>query len=685
VPAALQSLTGTKPQRNVLLIEEYDALAVAIGSALKKFAPQHATKRARSLAEAEAIAKTTAPDLFVIDFDPAYPDLTDFLQKMRSAYPDARVLVIAAGITPEIAAERRSFGAVQFIEKPFEVADFGAAVQALLGPWKESASAQSRGTLRSLSVADVILLQCAGGRSALIEVKGNGRKSGEIYVVSGALFHAETGKRSGSDALEEMLSWPQAQMREVENPRPARRTIQKPWAPVFIEAFRQVKVQPVAAPPREPPAPAKPVPKTGKKIVVIDDTEMLLIFVEDALTTADPQLQISTALNGTSGLKEIERIVPDLVLLDYSLPDLNGDEVCRRLLQDERTARIPVLMMSGHVLEMSEAAAVLDNVVGTIAKPFLSEALIGLVQQTLSEGPRPVEKKVPPPAKKVEPPPPPPKPPEKPPRPVPAITQPELLPPPPTTGSPPWTQAAKAKEPPPPLPRLPTEKPTPQTKRDYRESKPSPAPSPPIARVQPERAKEEITPVFSEELNDVVLGLFLEVVSMQLTPELRMGTIRAKPYSLSVSLHVASPARRAALAKTGFELGRVALDENGRISTLRLIPTQQPFKATEIRNALQIGGLSVVPMDSTKRLQLTAVANAPMTVQLLAHMEIGGVELSASFQVAQLVLKNRSNTFRVTLSSQAVGQEQTGTTCETLAVRLDHAAQIAELLLNPIK
>ncbi len=41
------------PQRNILLLEEYDALAVAISSALKKFAPQHFGAVARSLAEAE--------------------------------------------------------------------------------------------------------------------------------------------------------------------------------------------------------------------------------------------------------------------------------------------------------------------------------------------------------------------------------------------------------------------------------------------------------------------------------------------------------------------------------------------------------------------------------------------------------------------------------------------------------
>src|SRR5207237_4897770 len=121
----------------------------------------------------------------------------------------------------------------------------------------------------------------------------------------------------------------------------------------------------------------------GKTVVVVDDTEMLLIFVEDILTTADPKLRITTALSASEGLREIERLIPDLVLLDYSLPDFNGDELCERLLENERTAHVPVLMMSGHVVAMNAAAARFPNIVATIEKPFLSDAFVDLVQRTL--------------------------------------------------------------------------------------------------------------------------------------------------------------------------------------------------------------------------------------------------------------------------------------------------------------
>ena len=127
--------------------------------------------------------------------------------------------------------------------------------------------------------------------------------------------------------------------------------------------------------------------KTGPKILVIDDTEMLLIFVEDSLTLADPTLQVTTALTGLNGAKEAARITPDLVLADYVLPDIKGDEVCRRIGRNESTARVPIIMMSGHVHEMAAVASKLPNVVASIAKPFRSDALVALVQQTLKDGP----------------------------------------------------------------------------------------------------------------------------------------------------------------------------------------------------------------------------------------------------------------------------------------------------------
>jgi DNA-binding response OmpR family regulator len=784
------SSSGNAARPAILLLEEYGALGVAISSALKKFAPSHTTHTARSLKEAETLAGKVEPELFLIDVDPPWPKITQFLGKMRSEFPEARVLVIGATIPKGLIENRGSYHALQFLEKPFDVAELGAAVQALLGPWKESEDVGLRGTLRSFSAVDAALLQCASGRTVIVEVKQNGGKSGELHFVDGQLFHVENGKRAGVEALEELLSWANPDLREKEKKtRTTKRTIPAPWTEAFLTALQKTMKQPPAPRPASVvrPAAARSPAKTGKKIVVIDDTEMLLIFVEDVLSTEQPDLQITTASNGVSGVKEIERIRPDLVLLDYSLPDFNGDEVCRRLLENEATANIPVLMMSGHVPEMRRTAAYFENVVATIEKPFRSEALVAIVQETLAAGPaaktrrktesRKKAEAAPPAAKASPPAEPPPKaqsvkraesvrpprsqrtvvappspktetavPPSPPPKPAESpvaapLAEPEVFaapatPPkrlepalgesqpaelsvettleqpksvePPRVEHPPAAPAPL--RPPPPAPR-PPKTPAPAPSRPKPATKLPPIPfehpvphvisvAPPIQQIprpglaslpipttQPEAARppEKITaPVLTPGMNQVILGLFLEVISMQLTPALRMGTIRARVSSLTASLHVASPQLRAALPPNGFELGAVDLDRNGRIAAMRLIPTIQPFTPLETRNAFQIGGVTVVPVNSDDRLQLTPSVGAPMRMHLLAQMEVAGVELFANFQIAQLVLKNRSNSVRVTLNEESIGQEKTGTACETTGVQLDAMARLAELTLNPV-
>lgn len=682
------------------------------------------------------------PELLLIDVDPPWPKLTQLLGKMREAHPETRVLIIGATIPKALIEHRGTQHALQFLEKPFDVAELGAAVQALLGPWKESETEHLRGTLRSFGAIDAALLQCAGGRTVVLEIKKNGSKSGELHFVDGQLIHAENGKRTGPDALEELFNWPQPEMREKEKRARvvAKRTIPVPWTDSFLAALQKVKVQspPAVAAPPAPLIVARPVPKTGKKIVLVDDTEMLLIFVEDVLTMADSTLQITTAASGLAGVKEIERVLPDLALLDYSLPDVNGDEVCQRLLESERTADIPILMMSGHAPEMARAASRMENVVATIEKPFLSEALVAIVQRTLKAGPELRRQKslaakevaspkvqalakVQQPVSKAEPP----KPvvPTEAPRSQRTATVPKPIPPTPKPAAQPKikkevapdVEAAVVKPPvevapvAPPLPApVPPPPPVVPPPAPVRQSPPVPLehpiphvitvpfpvqqiPKPGIAVSVPARAERAAglgstliaAPVLATGVNDVVLGLFLEVVSMQLTPALRMGTIQARPSSLTVSLHVASPALRAALPPNGFQLGPVDLDRFGRIAALRLTPTVQPFTPLQTRSALQIGNVSVVPSNSHNRLQLTPSVNAPMRMHLLAKFEVAGVELSSSFQISQLILKSQTSNVRMTLNEQAVDQENIGTVCEITAVQIDAEARLSEVTLNP--
>jgi DNA-binding response OmpR family regulator len=678
VPARPKFSNPDVPQPNIVLLEEYDALAAAISSALKKFAPRHVAALARSIKELEDLSAELNPELLILDVDPPWPGITNRLEELRDSHPKARGLVIGTLLPSEIASERGSFGGLQFVEKPFDLATFGAAVQALLGPWRES---EARGTLGALNTIDVVLLHCAAGGGVILEVRSRAR-IGEIHISSGQISHAETGKLKGDDALAEILTWPKVHLNERKLAGSNRRTIGADWPAVIVQALREVQPEiSEAARPQTQVA----EPKPGKKIVVVDDTEMLLIFVEDVLATAEPDWQMTTATSGGEGLREIERVKPDLVLLDYSLPDFNGDEVCRRLLENERTADVPVLMMSGHVQQMEATAARFRNVVATIEKPFLSDALVDRVRRTLADGKRIAERRSPPPA--YSPPivqPVPPAPPKK------QIAPKRISPPPP----PPKTIAPEPKV---PLERAPIARPTrapaPPTPREKKIAPESPRPAAPPPLIPAQAHLERHTPVpisaptvrvAPTDVSGAILGLFIEVLSMQLTSHLQMGAIRARPSSLVASLRLQSAAARNAIpAETGFQIGPAQFSGEGRISTLRLLPTSKPLQPAQMRNAFEIGGVAVIPNDTRARVQLTPSGTTPMTMELFAHLELSAVELTSNFQVAQLILNWRTNAVRVTLNPKA--PEQTAAKFEMRVEKLDSSGRIAELLLSPIR
>jgi CheY-like chemotaxis protein len=335
-------------------------------------------------------------------------------------------------------------------------------------------------------------------------------------------------------------------------------------------------------------------------------------------------------------LREIERVIPDLVLLDYSLPDFNGDELCERLLENEKTAHVPVLLMSGHVLEMNAAAARLPNVVAKIEKPFLSDAFVDLVQQTL-EAEHTFEKQA---------------------------DEEQLAP---TILSEPTPLPLEEEIIPEPRRRAPaTLAPTESHIEHHAPTGPS------IIRVAP------------TDGSAAVVGIFLEVLSMQLTSQLQMGAIRARPASLTASLRLQSAtARNAIPAELGFQLGPTKLNGDGRISAMRLLPTSKPFQPAQMRTAFEIGGVALIPNETRARVQLTPAGTTPMTMELRAYLELNAVELTPSFQVAQLILNWNTTAVRVTLNPKT--PEQTAAKFELRVLKLDDSGRIAELLLQPSK
>jgi len=81
-----------------------------------------------------------------------------------------------------------------------------------------------------------------------------------------------------------------------------------------------------------------------KRILVIDDLPENVFMLKDRLEHEG--YEVLTAYNGKSGIEKAQNEVPDLILLDVMMPDINGFEVCKTLVSDSRTSDIPIILVT---------------------------------------------------------------------------------------------------------------------------------------------------------------------------------------------------------------------------------------------------------------------------------------------------------------------------------------------------
>jgi PleD family two-component response regulator len=86
------------------------------------------------------------------------------------------------------------------------------------------------------------------------------------------------------------------------------------------------------------------------KILIIDDDDLSLQLMKAILHKAGFD-NICTAANGRDGVALIEQELPDLVLLDYILPDMDGFDVCKKLKENQSTRDIPVFIITGAAVD----------------------------------------------------------------------------------------------------------------------------------------------------------------------------------------------------------------------------------------------------------------------------------------------------------------------------------------------
>ena len=376
----------SKPNARILVLEPDEQLASAIMSSLQQAAPDALVEMTRSLEEAQQLVLGVKPELFVLDVDAA-PDLGhDFLYDLRTSHPNARAIVLTGVHLPEQREKVAGLGAIHFLEKPLVQWDFVDLVEHLLHPTTDTATEKFQGTLRDLQFTDIIQLKCMSGATAMVEFTGPSGEKARVFFEKGQVRHATAPGREGMAAFNEIVRWKGGTVSEVADAPSGAHTIDMDWQRLLMEAVRGAD-ETEAAPPKKSRR-----KKGNPKILVVDDSLMLLSFVKEVLIEAN--YEVTTASTGEEAVRTAQSGVPDLILLDFILPDMKGDEVCRRLLENPGTATIPVVYMSGYGAELQASRSENSNVIGFLNKPFTSDLLIKTVETHMprkSDEPEPTQ------------------------------------------------------------------------------------------------------------------------------------------------------------------------------------------------------------------------------------------------------------------------------------------------------
>lgn len=119
-------------------------------------------------------------------------------------------------------------------------------------------------------------------------------------------------------------------------------------------------------------------------ILVVDDLPENVDFLQQILSHRG--YQVSVAYGGHQALTLLERITPHLILLDISMPEMDGYQVCQQIKAKTTTRKIPVVFLSAFSEHDVKSSCLAVGGDGYIEKPFQMQALFGCIETYVQEG-----------------------------------------------------------------------------------------------------------------------------------------------------------------------------------------------------------------------------------------------------------------------------------------------------------
>ena len=152
----------------------------------------------------------------------------------------------------------------------------------------------------------------------------------------------------------------------------------------------RARVEPRGVTPAGGPETALPPAATvapGARVLIVDDDPVMRRLTTRALQ--NDGYVLTEATNGREALEVMRRETPDLVILDFVMPELDGLDVLRALRADPATVSLPVLMLTSQSDEGSTRAGFDAGATDYLTKPFSSPQLSARVRACLTRAPKP--------------------------------------------------------------------------------------------------------------------------------------------------------------------------------------------------------------------------------------------------------------------------------------------------------
>jgi len=128
----------------------------------------------------------------------------------------------------------------------------------------------------------------------------------------------------------------------------------------------------------------RPAPPANERIAILiaeDDSDTRDLYAHYFRSAG---LRVETVADGVEACRRTVELMPDLVVMDLSLPDMDGWEATRRLKADQSTAHIPVIACTAHKFGPSVERALVAGCDAYVVKPCLPEDLLATIRRVLS-------------------------------------------------------------------------------------------------------------------------------------------------------------------------------------------------------------------------------------------------------------------------------------------------------------